>query len=187
MGKIHVVPGRIEYNERPYHILVDCFESADRDECGDDSDEEKAPWEKLQDHFTLDHVKLVIRESFLTLEVWYDIQDSAGRAVGTSLNPGELVVKGSLLRGLMTCNSSHVNTDHDVEAVYQQLPDRLNRADVRLKLLNSTVLGRCAALILDSRYGALILRDKECLNCCVKTALKKDPNWIIIISKLTRT
>ena len=182
-SRIHVVPGKIERDDRPYYYLEDralAFQWRNRAAIDDET------WEKLQDQAALDRVNLSVRESLRALEVWYEILDSAGHSVGMTLSPRQLVLKSSESRGLVSCSTSHPGAGHIGRTPDQTLLDQLKAADVDFRMLRSPMLGRCVALMIESEGTVLILRDKECMDCCVKAALKKNPRQIIVISKPTK-
>ena len=74
-GRIHVVPGKIEHNDRPYYYLEDqslAFQWKRRTEIDEET------WKELQDQSVVNHVQMRVRESLRSLEVWYEIQNSSG-------------------------------------------------------------------------------------------------------------
>ena len=184
LGRIHVVPGRIEYNGHSYSYLSD--RHLGWQWARQDLDEDL--WGKLQDPSVLDHVKLNVRESHQGLEVYYTVQSLAAHPVGINLSPELLSLRSGESRGLVTCDLSHSGKEGNHGSLSQSTLDQLKAANIEFKFLQSPLLGRCAALMIqgDTQNRVFsILQEKECLDCCIKVALENDPHTIIIISKRT--
>ena len=189
VGKLNVVPGMIEYNDRPCFSL-ECRSLGFRYEFHEINEK---TWSAMANRALLDHVVLNVRESLHTLEVRFEIRDSAGHSIGMDFSPADLTANSWQARGKVSCDPSHHKTSDRIESLPQALKDQLAAAEIKCRMLRSPVLGRCAALMVpaarnrkkagDEHHATIILRDKECMMCCVKAALRKDSSQILLISK----
>lgn len=169
VGRIDVVPGRVEHQGRPFLYVENQFLRQHY------RGETSTWWTNLQNPNDVNGVKAIVRETSTTVELHYEILNIRGQGMGIFVTPLELVRKANLARGLVACQ--HANTTGELSPA---LKLKLQHGKVDWKILLAPTLGRCAALM---ECNAVISQDNSCLDCCVREALIQAFQTIVIISK----
>jgi hypothetical protein len=184
ISRIHVVPGQIECHERPYF----CVEEWHTEYTGLIWDDER--WVQIQDRAKMCSVKVAVRETIRSIAVHYVVLDELDQASGATLGPLQLATWASTRRGLVFCPEAHrTESAAAMATIPSELLDQLRDAGVKLRLLKAPLLGRCVALSgyelqsMGESEERMILREDQCLPCCIKAALRDDALEIIVLSK----
>lgn len=177
INRIHVIPGQIEHNEKPFFHVEDRRVWSQQDALGA-SDE---IWNQLEDREFVNHVKVTVRETARSLEVHYEVLNSRDQAVGLFISPLWLVSQISISRGLVSCDGSHMS---DAKATPYELPQRIRKkieqSSMSFRKISTHTLGRCAASM---SHHKMILQEDSCLECCFKAAMKDNMENIIVVGK----
>lgn len=134
--------------------------------------------------------KVAVHETVRSIAVRYVVLDELDRASGATLGPLQLATWASTRRGLVFCPEAHrAKSAATMATIPSELLDQLRNSGVKLRVLKAPLLGRCVALSgyelqsMRESEEIMILREDQCLPCCIKTALRDDALEIIVLSK----
>jgi hypothetical protein len=187
INRIHVIPGQIECHGRSYF----CVEEWRSDDLGQVWDDER--WMEIQDQAKICTFRVAVRETVRSIAVRYVVVDELDQASGPTFGPLRLATWASTRRGLVSCPEEHRadarSAEHATSIAPPELLDQLSDAGVQLRQLKLPLLGRCVTLsayelrTLGNEEEVLILREDQCLACCIKAGVGYDAGEIIILSK----
>ena len=179
VNRIYVVPGRIEYHQRPFFYIEERLKRSMHFSMRLKAD----IWQCLESKAVMSEVKPIIHETTKSLSMEYEIIDEKANGTNIIIGPLSLVVGASRSRGNVHCEHHYQQDGKAENTLPESVSSQLDDADVSYRNLEAPLLGRCAALSSSGfEYGEAILRDEECLPCCVTTALRKDLSRILILS-----
>jgi hypothetical protein len=183
VGRVHVIPGSIEWNERPFYSVED-WENSPSEQQFLISDEFIV--KKLEDPARMCNTRVGVRETLRSIQIRYEILDERDRPVQLFVGPLRLTFDASSYRGLVHCPEEHrMQSSEARDVIPPELVDELNSKGVKWRMLRAPVLGRCAAM---AHYKNVtgeraLLREDECLACCVEYVLKTPVRELVIISR----
>ncbi|KEF56496.1 uncharacterized protein A1O9_08077 [Exophiala aquamarina CBS 119918] len=172
VGRVHVVPGKIERNGKPFDFV---------------SDREYHP----NGHYTgltdevpdFTEISMLAQEHVRSLRVSYKLEDKKGAAV--HIDPGKLADEACLAQGLVYCRNrqckeviSFAHSAEKVECVsVHGKAVTVARGDERF---------RCVLLSLETNQrlestAHCVLRMNECLQCCFRAAVGIDDGRPVLI------
>lgn len=168
-GRIHVIPGHIEFNGQPFLYLKDWPGISDPVALGLLPKFEAT----ISDQAQMSGFSVEVRESFDCLEIRYSIQNDQRKPVNIYISPAKLT--RSVLRShmLVSCPDAHQSQPADErQRCSHSLLCRIEREGIRIKHLKAPLLGRCAALMLARKKRLVFSQHDECFSCHVKAALQ---------------
>lgn len=179
-GCVHVLPGRIEYNGRPFYTVEDKRVSSYSRFKGDEKD-----WDLLANKAQMSEVQVSVHETTRSLAVIYRIHDEDGRDTGKTISPFELNTQVLQSRGTVQCGHwrQHSEEMGSSDELSEAFREQLETAKIKYRELKAPLLGRCAALMGYRGSRRMILRERVCLQCCIKTGLDDNSSNIVIVSK----
>lgn len=161
-GKIHVVPGNIEWQGKPYHCMRD-----NRDLNSPQGFKENS----LESLHLYSSVTAAIAETTTGLDVCFEIaKDEEPRANVLRINPSEFVGRLGQFQGLSPCIGTNCRFTMDVPSDTNYVQLSALGEDVRL--FKGEKLSRCLALYMSYHLGfGCLLRKDECIQCCLRAAI----------------
>jgi hypothetical protein len=187
VGRIHVLPGRIQYQKKSYDKVEDRVLL--RDEAGDFSQAMKV----VRSGKSFNHRTLSVKESSTALQCLLEL--SVGEEIGHQalrVGPGALATLLASRRGLVSCGMARNSRTRDSRKLRRACKtltigrpeeiDEARKGNASLKIGETSIeVLRCEgsniaiAAIASSTYldsnCSVYLADKECLDCCISTVM----------------
>lgn len=186
VGRIHVLPGRIEYQKKNYDRIED------RVLLRDEADDFTRTMKIACSEIVFGNRALRVKESLTALHCLLELPDSEKDRGPLLVGPGTLATLLASRRGLIPCQSVGDSRTKDVrklikgcDAVKIGSPDEIDEARRRSASLNiggkSVDVLRCRdskmalAALASAAYlqpnCSVYLADKECLDCCIRAVM----------------
>jgi hypothetical protein len=188
-GRIHIVPGRIEYCGRPYDCLQDgqplAVDMHGVYKRSTDSQPERLHQleQQISSLYAYEKRNICVKQLINGLQIWYEM--SGSKALGPLIvQPEKLSTAVVTARGFIHC-SGHGCPVTSTEAENCQ-PDKTTTIGLLGKIIHvirGDNMTRCLALNGTGCEYELLLRNRECMQCCIRAALASPRNRILIISQ----
>jgi hypothetical protein len=163
-GRVHVIPGRIEREEKPFYLVVDRshlnkYLSGPKDGIAEFTD-----------------VSLSVKETVRSLTISCRLSDKKDKAV--QIGPAALVHEACSARGLVNCNGRKCGEIVSIKSDAGPF-EEYSVSGKQVFVCKGDQWFRCASLFLgmtsESLGGAhCILRTDECIQCCFRAAVELD-------------
>ncbi|KAL8860634.1 MAG: hypothetical protein Q9178_002987 [Gyalolechia marmorata] len=175
LGRITIVPGRIEFKAKVYDHIGDSASNSFRFDDGTSLLNRRTRIDKILSS-NYDHVTMLAKESVDQLTVWFALKDTTNPSAETmKVGPRSVATSLSEIRGLVVCKRRQCPTIQDmvltdISATYQKVHIYGKDIDV----FRSSKLSRFALCGSPNNIGAgrILLVDQECFSCSIKTILR---------------
>lgn len=158
-GKVHVLPGTIEYHGKPYSKVG---EDIDGDLDVNDDCFSKLP--------LYNYPELLVTESAEYLSVWYKLSSKTDTSLKPlCIGPTRLLYDIVGSRGWVACKGKRCETKFVLPS---PLVGVVDAHGIMVRLVSGDPIQRCVAILLAKQLRhKCISRKEECLQCCMRTAI----------------
>ncbi|KFZ24729.1 hypothetical protein V502_00790 [Pseudogymnoascus sp. VKM F-4520 (FW-2644)] len=157
-GKIHILPGTIEYHGRPYTQVADYTGSIGR-----------VTYDMLEVVSQYTQVAMDIKETTQQLEVWFNVTGTGNSVLQPlQVTPSALVANLCKAHGWVKCRKSGCKHIYGVPMGNSPQFDVLGRS---VQIIKGGKIARCAATTLADRLNYCCIMQDKCIQCCIRTGV----------------